>query len=290
MRGVRGRRRRRWEARQELAEAIAPGVWWLHGTRGSNVFLAETEAGALALFDTGFGSSFQGIIDDVDAVRPGARVTHVFLTHHHLDHTGAAAALRRHYGALLVAGAADCALDDDNGNHLLRPHVGPSHRVRRLLRGLLRWQGSARPVPVDRPLYGEVEVAGIRAIPTPGHTPGSYCYLLPDRDLAFLGDLVLSHGDAVSRPMRSANDDDAEYMQSLEAFARRAPGRGCPGHGPVIGHDLRQQLLLLTTMERTGGFSPARIRRRARRLAAFGWSMTRERRARPSRGDDGHRR
>ena len=187
-----------------MAEAIAAGVWWLHGTRGSNVFLAETEAGALALFDTGFGSSFQGIVDDVDGIRPGARVTHVFLTHHHVDHTGAAAALRQHYGALLVAGGADCDPDDDNGHHLLRPHVGRSHRVRRFLRCLLREKGPARPVPVDRPLHGEVEVAGVRAIPVPGHTPGSYCYVLPDRDLAFVGDLVLSHRDSVARPMRAS--------------------------------------------------------------------------------------
>jgi len=35
-----------------LADLLAPGLWWLHGTRGSNVYLVEADDGQLALVDT----------------------------------------------------------------------------------------------------------------------------------------------------------------------------------------------------------------------------------------------
>ena len=46
-----------------MADLLAPGLWWLHGTRGSNVYLVESDDGQLALVDTGFSSSAEAIID-----------------------------------------------------------------------------------------------------------------------------------------------------------------------------------------------------------------------------------
>lgn len=263
----------------ELAEAIASGVWWLHGTRGSNVFLAETTSGGLVLFDAGFARSFDGIVDDVESIRPGARVTHLFLTHNHVDHAGAAASLRQHYGALVVAGAGDCEFTDSTGPYTLREQVGASHRRQRALQRILRRGAAVGEVIADRPLSGAVEVAGVRAVPTPGHTPGSYCYVLPDRDLAFVGDLVISHPGGLSRPMKTANDDDAEYLRSLRAFAQCAPDRGCPGHGAMVQHDFREQLLTLAAFSRRGVLSPAGAWGRGVRLWGFARGISRERRS-----------
>ncbi len=36
-----------------MADEVAPGVWWLAGTRGSNVFAIELP-GQLAIVDSGF--------------------------------------------------------------------------------------------------------------------------------------------------------------------------------------------------------------------------------------------
>ncbi len=264
------------EMEVDLAEPIAPGVWWLHRTRGCNVFLAETASRGLILFDTGFSSSLPGILEEVSALRPGARITHLFLTHHHADHTGAAAALRGHYGALVVVGAADCR-PDDRGRLLLREHIGTSHR-RRVLRHFLANGRPATEVVVDRSLSGEVEIAGVLAIPTPGHTPGSYCYLLPDRDLAILGDLVISHPTGLVRPMKAANHDDEQYLQTLLMFASRAPKTGCPGHGAVVSGDLRGQLTALAGLQRRSLVSPTGAWTRGRRMWQFARGMTRERR------------
>ncbi len=53
-----------------MAEAVAEGAWWLHGTRGCNVYLVRTDS-ALVLIDTGFGSSLGGIVRDIATVAPG---------------------------------------------------------------------------------------------------------------------------------------------------------------------------------------------------------------------------
>lgn len=259
-----------------MADEVAPGVWWLHGSRGSNVFLAEIDEG-LALIDAGFASSFKGIVRDVERTRPGARVTHVFLTHSHVDHAGAAAAFRQHYGAVVVAGAADCDVGA-SGTHILREHLGASHLGRRVVRRALARPVAVSEVLVDAPLAGEQRVAGVLAVPTPGHTPGSYCYVLEDRSVAFVGDLVISHRRGLSRPMVAANSDDAEYLRSLQAFASRAPDLGCPGHGRPVQGGFRGQLDSLSDARRRRPWSPIGGWTRVRRMWEFGRATTRLRR------------
>ena len=269
---------------RRMAEQMAPDVWWLHGSRGSNVFAIEGEAG-LVLIDTGFASSLRGIVEDIDLLRRGGRVSHVLLTHAHVDHAGAAAAIRARYGAVIAAGAGDCALNTAD-EAVLREPIGRSHRRRRFVRWLLG-RSSAVPVEVriDEILVGERMIAGLLAIPVPGHTPGSYCYVLEDRGVAFVGDLVISHDHGLSRPMMMANADDRLYLDSLRAFASRAPDIGCPGHGRPIDSDFRNQLSRLSALSRRSFWSPRGAIERARRMRDFGRGITRVRRAPPSRDD-----
>src|SRR5690606_2965836 len=112
-------------------------------------------------------------------------------------------------------------------------------------------------VIVDRPLTGEVTVApGILAVPTPGHTPGSYCYLDEQRGVAFVGDLVISHRDALTRPMPVANADDSLYLASLHSFAQRARQVGCAGHGHPVTEGFGVQLRQLAVMPRRSMLAP----------------------------------
>ncbi|MCC6236453.1 MAG: MBL fold metallo-hydrolase [Dehalococcoidia bacterium] len=263
-----------------MAEAVAEGAWWLHGTRGCNVFLVRT-GDALVLIDTGFASSLEGIVRDVATVAPGEAVTHVLLTHAHPDHAGAAEALRQHYGARLVAGAGDCEVV--SGRAVLREAVGRSHRMRRLLEW---WRGTPRAhVVIEEPLEGERRVAGLLAVPTPGHTPGSYCYVLEHAGLAFVGDLVISHRDGLARPLKWANDDDARYLETLATFAARAPEAGCAGHGPPVTSGFRAQLLGLSRLPRRNPWSPRGAVARLRRLRSFGGAISRKRDTSPEAPD-----
>jgi len=254
-----------------------PGVWWLHGTRGSNVYLVEAGT-ELVLIDTGFGDSARGIAREVEEVAPGRTVSKILLTHAHVDHAGAAGLLREAYGAEVVAGLADCAWRGERW--LLRERVGNSHWLRGLLAAIRR---RALPVVVvDQALEGELEVAaGIIAVPVPGHTPGSYCYLDVARGVAFVGDLVISHTEWLARPLKLSNADDKIYLESLRGFAPRAPGAGFPGHGAPIVEGFGEKLRTLADLPRRRMNPFALTRMRQLRRFGHGMSRRRERAADP---------
>ena len=262
-----------------MAEVVSPGVWWLSGTRGSNVFLVES-GDALALVDSGFGSSLEAIVAEVEHIAPGRAPTHLLLTHAHADHAGAARALRERYGLEVVAGAGDCMLDE-SGQATLRPMTAPSPPWRRLARRLRRRQtasASPRPAPVDVVIDEEREVAGLTSVPTPGHTPGSVCYVLEDRGVAFVGDLVISHTDGLARPLHFINHNDGEYLETLRRFAERAPAVGFAGHGPPVLEEFGAQLRELAAQPRRGLLSPTAALQRLRRLRGFARNIAAERR------------
>ena len=151
-------------------------------------------------------------------------VSALLLTHRHWDHAASAATLRKRLRLEVVAGAGDVR----DGR----------------LRGEARHRfGRRRPperVAVDRPLPMDEEsepLPGLLAIPAPGHTDGSVCYRLADRDFMFVGDVALRSRDHMSRPLPLANDDTAAQEESPRAIAARAPDHGGAGHGaPVTGH------------------------------------------------------
>ena len=261
-----------------MADQIVPGVWWLRGTRGSNVYLVEAQDGQLLLVDTGFAASAPGVIADLATVARGRPVSQILLTHAHVDHAGAAMQLREQLGAQVVAGAKDCT-SHGRGGWVLHEATGRSHRARRVIQKLLGPVASVPVVIVDRPLDGEVAVApGILAVPTPGHTPGSYCYVDEQRGVAFVGDLVISHRDALTRPMAVANVNDTHYLASLRSFADRAPQMGCAGHGRPVTESFAAQLRHLATMPRRSMLSPFGVLQRARRLRSFASEIARQRR------------
>ena len=254
-----------------MAEQIAPGTWWLHGARGSNVYLVEAADGRLALIDAGFGSGAEAVVAEVESVAGGRNLTHILLTHSHFDHSGAAGEIRRQTGAALAAGRGDCHQRRD-GEWVLNPNVGRTHLARLFVRKVLH-RGVAE-TPIDAVLAGEVEVLpGVRAVPVPGHTPGSYCYVAEAAGLAFVGDLVIHHGDRLTRPLRWANHDDSLYLRTLAGFAARAPVAGCPGHGPPLMEGFGDALRILATIPRGArpeGESRLRaIRRRTKLLRSF---------------------
>lgn len=253
-----------------MADLLAPGLWWLHGTRGSNVFLVEADDGQLALIDTGFGSSATAILAALEG--HGRPLSAILLTHAHRDHSGAAAAVRSATGARVALGKADCLPRD--GGFVLHPTLGRTHPWRRFTG---RAKSQPADTPVDLPLSSESEpLPGIRAIPVPGHTPGAYCYIVDRLGAAFAGDLVISHDGELTRSMKFANSDDALYLQSIRDFARVAPDAGLPGHGVPVMTGFGEQLRGLAELPRRSGFRVGI--ERFRRLARFARGLTTPRR------------
>lgn len=254
-----------------VADLLAPGLWWLHGTRGSNVFLLEADDGQLALVDTGFASSVSAITREVQA--HGGTLSAILLTHKHRDHSGSAAALHERFGAPVIAGRGDCF--ERAGRLFLRSTVGRTH-VGRFIAGSLR-RGGAGPIPVDVAVTREAEILpGIRAIPVPGHTPGSLCFVVDRLDAAFVGDLVISHHGELTRSMRMANHDDDQYLETLRQFGSSAPGAGLPGHGTPIMHGFGESLRTLAALPRRP-MGIGTTRERVVRMARFSRQLSRKR-------------
>lgn len=244
-----------------LPEQPLPGLWWLHGTRGSNVYLVRAGDG-LALIDTGFADSAPAILAALEAMALPLRG--ILLTHRHRDHTGAAAAVATATAAPIIAGAGDCRLR--NGRVVLRSGIGRTHPLR-IAGAFLRRRPA--PVPVAVAVEAPAEVLpGIRAIPVPGHTPGSLCFVAAEPAAAFVGDLVISHNGELARSLRWANHDDARYLQSIREFAATAPPTGFPGHGTPILQGFDAAMRVLAELPRRP-LTPRTALERTRRLAAF---------------------
>ena len=161
------------------------------------------------------------------------------LTHAHGDHTGGAEHLRAETGAKVYAGEGDAGV--------LRAG-GPREAI---FSAFSLPEGQLHPTTIDVALKGGESIAfgdvRFRVLATPGHTPGSICYLMERADLRalFAGDVIsMLVGDEKSHvriwkplgtysaylPPRYRGDAKA-YLASLRKLrALPMPDLVLPGH------------------------------------------------------------
>jgi len=254
-----------------VAVEVVPGVWWLERTRGCNVYLARAADGTFVIVDAGFRSCADAIVEQARRIAGDAPVTHLLLTHDHFDHVSAAGAVSRALGASVALGRGDCEATSEGGWQVEHRPMRTG-RLQGIAQRLLPPLAAEEPIPVHIPIDRRCEIApGIEAIPTPGHTPGSTCFVMRhagDGGVAFVGDLVISHRDGLARSLAAANRDDAAYLEMLRAFAAEAPEVGLAGHGYPVRHRFGQALRELAELPR----EPLNARnawRRFRRIARF---------------------
>ena len=170
----------------QAATRIAPGIYLLGGLLPSVAYVVDTSDG-LVLIDSGL---------EGDAARVKAQMTElgldwkrlraIFLTHAHGDHSGGAEALRAATGARIHAGRGDVAVlqKGEPREAFFSTFYMPGYQQ--------------RPITVDVALDGgerlTIGETRIEAIATPGHTPGSLCYLVEHAGLhaLFAGDVIMS--------------------------------------------------------------------------------------------------
>ena len=199
---------------------LLPGVHMVPGIRLSRVYLIEDET--LALIDTGPFWSARKVLTYIRAIgRRPEDLGLILTTHSHPDHYNSAVPLTRRTGARLVAHAGDTRVLS-NDEVRLRPQLP-------FLRG----------TPVDQTVEeGEVLPigGGIRVIHTPGHTPGSVCYLLEGKSVLFSGDTIFSDGNKISRSVPFPRYNGHDLRGSLRRLAGLEFDALCGGHGaPLIG-------------------------------------------------------
>ena len=73
----------------------------------------------------------------------------------------------------------------------------------------------------------------MRAVSTPGHTPGHQCLYLPDQKIMFYGDHVLMNSSPNIAPFQGEEDALADYLESLDKVAGLPVDFACMGHGFV---------------------------------------------------------
>jgi glyoxylase-like metal-dependent hydrolase (beta-lactamase superfamily II) len=167
--------------------------------------------GTVAVIDP--GPLEPGHMEALRAALAGERVSHIVVTHTHMDHSPAAVPLAAETGAPVV-GCAVLALSDD----------GP--------RADAGFDPSYAP---DRVLADGERIGGpgwtLEAVSTPGHTSNHLCFALPEEGALFTGDHVMGWSTTVVAP---PDGDMAAYMASLARLIGRDDRIYYPTHGPAV--------------------------------------------------------
>ena len=153
----------------------------------------------------------------LDAVR-NESVTHIFVTHTHVDHSTAVAQVKAATGAITLA---------EGPHRAARPlHIGEANRL----------EASADQdfVPDHRLADGEIIASdgfAVEAVTTPGHTANHMAFALRGTGLLFSGDHVMAWNTSIVAPPDGAM---ADYMASLDKLLRRDEQVYLPGHGGAV--------------------------------------------------------
>lgn len=203
-----------------LRLVLAPNPSPLTGA-GTNSFLLGH--GDLALIDP--GPDIPAHREAILAAAGSGRITHIFVTHAHRDHSEGAAALAARTGAEVLA----------FGDAL----AGRSPVMQRLARdgGAGGGEGLDLSFRPDRLLAdGETVSHGdwrLTALHTPGHAGNHLCFQWGET--IFCGDIVMGWSSTLISP---PDGDLADYLRSLDRLAALEPRQMFPAHGPAIASPL----------------------------------------------------
>jgi glyoxylase-like metal-dependent hydrolase (beta-lactamase superfamily II) len=157
----------------------------------------------------------------MEALAPGETITHIFVTHSHLDHSPLARPLAQATGAPVLA----------FGNS----SAGRSALMQGLVQDGLAGGGEGVDLDFapDETLPDGSEVSGqdwsLGAIWTPGHMANHLCFSLGDA--VFSGDHIMGWASSLVSP---PDGDLTAFMASTEKLAARGDRVFYPGHGQPV--------------------------------------------------------
>jgi glyoxylase-like metal-dependent hydrolase (beta-lactamase superfamily II) len=224
--------------------------------------------------DTGWQALTAGL---AVAGATAADVTGVVLTHVHPDHHGLTARLRDASGAWVAMHPAEHATmlrdRETTPSVALAGWMRDLHVPAEEIDGLIERFGAAvdlhfAPLADADVMLNDgdlVPLAGrrLRAVWTPGHTPGHLCLLEPDAQVLLTGDHVLPRISPTIGLQLRGEDPLGLYLESLEKVAAYDECEALPGHehrfrgmaaraAELDGHHRERCREILSTVQRLG--------------------------------------
>jgi len=215
-------------------EEIVSGVYGI-GMGYVNAFLIAGDDG-LTLVDSGLPRKKDRILSAVAGTgRQPADLKHILITHHHIDHMGSLGDLMEATGAKSYVHPLDSPIvrgdrpqPGPNPASLLGKFAGPL---------LARFGPAPTTAPVDVEVADGEEMAiagGIRALHTPGHTPGHLAFLLArDGGVLFAGDAA-ANVFRLGMPIGMFTADRQQAKESVRKLAALEFEVACFGHGRAL--------------------------------------------------------
>lgn len=279
-----------WQTRSiPPVEQLRPDLWSIpvpmpnNPLRYVSVYAFALEGGGLGLLDTGWESdaSWAALNDGLASIGGAIEdVRGVLVTHMHFDHLGLATRVREASGAWLAMHPADVAevsrMASDGGEKLIGEEVeflvqlGADRADALSDVGTVDHMGAWFHMAVADRLIEDGEHADfpgwrMRAVHTPGHTPGHLCFAEENTRLFFSGDHVLprispnvSTGDAnLANPLAAFLDSqravrDLEAEEVLPAHEWRFRGLAARTDALIAHHEHRLGELLTAIGEHPG--------------------------------------
>ena len=201
----------------EVAE-LAPGIRRVIARNPSAFTLYGTGTyilgrGDVAVIDP--GPADPAHIEAIARATQGETITHMLVTHTHLDHSP---------GCRLLAGHTDAPTFG----------FGP-HGAGKVADGVQVEEGGDMDFTPDVRVGGGEVIEGdgwsVECVYTPGHTSNHVCYALSEGRVLFSGDHVMGWSTSVISP---PDGDMKSYMESLELLLERDDAVYWPTHGPAI--------------------------------------------------------
>lgn len=212
---------------------IVPGLHVIPLPYGS-VYLIDGES--ITLVDSGFRAAGGKVLRYIERMgRKPVDVGLILLTHCHVDHSGAAAWLRKRTGARVLCHPGEAQQQKD-GTYRISPNAGESP-VFRLMNAI----SGNRSFVLDGVLSdGQVlpVAGGLRIISTPGHSADHVCLYLERSKALFAGDLIINNGNRICRPFPFRGMSSELVQSSLEKLAALEVNALCPAHGKPLTGDV----------------------------------------------------
>ena len=181
---------------------------------GTNTYIIGE--GEIAVLDPG-PADVAHINTILDATR-GEKISHILISHTHIDHSPGAAVLQAATGAPIYA-------------------EGPHRAARELQLGEINPLDASADtmLPIDHHVSDGDRIEGtgwaLDVIHTPGHTANHLCFAFADGSGLFSADHVMAWSTSIVAP---PDGSMADFMRSLDRLMAREDAIYWPGHGGVV--------------------------------------------------------